>query len=325
MKTVFFYRDYRCFSGGHLALWRYYNHVDSASGYRAQILFSPETVWDESNPWKTVRADALKSRADCRPDMLLLAGTDWELLEPSERLAPAVPIVNRIASVLHADPANARYHFLHYPAIRICDSSEVHDAILSTGRVNGPVFVIPNGIDVGRNLESEPEAMRNTDVLVAAYKNPKLGIELAARLRQQGCTVELLTEMMPRAAYLDRVRCARVGVFLPLPVEGIYIPPLEAMALKTVVVLPKAIGSGSYCHPGENCFQPRYEAAAILEAVNAALRLSPEDREKMIQRATATAAPYTPESERTSLLEILDQVPELWWNIHPTGSPLAQS
>ena len=128
MKTVFFYRDYRCFSGGHLALWRYYNHVDSASGYRAQILFSPETVWDESNPWKTVRAQALKSRSDCRPDMLLLAGTDWELLESAERLAPAVPVVNRIASVLHADPANARYHFLHYPAIRICDSREVHDS-----------------------------------------------------------------------------------------------------------------------------------------------------------------------------------------------------
>ena len=325
MKTVFFYRNYRCFSGGHLALWRYYNHVESASGYRAQILFSAETVWDESNPWKTVRAQALKSRADCRPDILLLAGIDWKVLEPAERLAPTVPVVNRIASVLHADPANARYHFLHYPAIRICCSSDVRDAILATGRVNGPVFVIPDGIDVGNNLKSKPLAARNTDVLLASYKNPKLGIELAARLRQQGYTVELLTEMMPRSAYLDRVRSARVGVFLPNPVEGFYIPPLEAMALKTVVVLPKAIGSGSYCHPGENCFQPRYEAAAILDAVNAALRLSPEDREKMIQRATATAAPYTPESERTSLLEILDRVPELWRNIHPNGSPLAQS
>jgi len=323
VKTVFFYRDYRCFSGGHLALWRYYNHVDSASGYRAKILFSPETVWDDSNPWKTVRDHALKSRADCRQDILLLAGLDWEILEPAERLAPAVPIVNRIASVLHADPANARYHFLHYPAIRICCSSEVHDAIMATGRVNGPVFVIPDGIDVGEDLASKPAAVRNTDVLVAALKQPKLGAELAARLRQQGYTVELLTQMMPRPAYLDRVQSARVGVFLPLPVEGLYIPPLEAMTLKTVVVLPKAIGSGSYCEPGENCFQPRYEAAAILDAVNGALRLSPEEREKMIQRATATAAPYTPESERISLLKILNRVPELWKNIDPTGSPLS--
>jgi len=51
MHKVLFYRYYRGFTGGHLKVWDYYDHVKASSNFIPQIYFSAESVWDSLNPW----------------------------------------------------------------------------------------------------------------------------------------------------------------------------------------------------------------------------------------------------------------------------------
>ena len=72
---------------------------------------------------------------------------------------------------------------LRHSAIRICVSPEVERAILGTGRVRGPVFTIPDAIDVGEVERLAGAGPRDIDVLVAANKQPATG----ALARASGC------------------------------------------------------------------------------------------------------------------------------------------
>src|SRR5262249_59718013 len=109
-------------------------------------------------------------------------GAEWRRLEPEAREHPAVPVLNLIQGVRHADPARLQYSFLGHKAVRICVSEEVKHAILSTERVNGPVFVIPNGLDLPA---LPPQDRAEFDVLIAGLKNPDLGRQLRERLLEE--------------------------------------------------------------------------------------------------------------------------------------------
>jgi len=48
---VLFYRDFKSYTGGHQKVYDYYTHLKSHEMFDVDILFSKETVWDETNPW----------------------------------------------------------------------------------------------------------------------------------------------------------------------------------------------------------------------------------------------------------------------------------
>ena len=76
-----------------------------------------------------------------------LAGIDWEMLSLHEREHPAIPVINPILSIRHANPSERRYQYLKRKAIRTCTTDEVRDALLDSSQVNGPVYIVPAGLD----------------------------------------------------------------------------------------------------------------------------------------------------------------------------------
>ena len=313
MKTVLFQREFLRFQGGHLKVWHYFNHVAAAPGFEAVVRFRPDTVWDDSNPWRPVRDKGLSWTDPVDPDILFVAGRDWRWLEPGARAESPIPVLNLLQHVLHASPEDPleRHRFLPNKAIRICTSSEIARAITATGRVRGPVFTIPNGIDVAEMDAVPRPAERDIDLLIVAAKQPPLGRRLAQRVAAPGREIVLLRRYEPRPALLAQIARARVTLFLPNPLEGFYIPALEGMALGTVVVCPDCVGNRAYCENGRNCLMPAYDDDAVIAATKQALaRASALD--DMVEAGRTTAADHSLEAERDALWRILGRVDELW-------------
>jgi glycosyltransferase involved in cell wall biosynthesis len=307
MRSVLFYRDFRRFTGGHLKVWDYFNHVLSSGDHQPYIRFSPETIWDRTNPWLAYRRAA--AEAPTQPDVRFVAGTDWATLPPAEREAPRQPVVNLIQHVRHATPGDKRYEYLRHPAVRICVSEEVAEAV-RTAAANGPVFTIPNGIDV--SALPAPSPVKEKDLFIAAMKQRKLGGDLLRRLKGSARRIDFLDRPVPRAEFLQRIGRARVTLFLPDPEEGFYLPAIEGMALGSTVVCPDCVGNRSFCTSGENCFRPEHDPAAIEAAVRAALALSPPEETRLRDAARRTVEAHSLEGERTAFLALLRRLPELW-------------
>jgi hypothetical protein len=291
--------------------------VRSSERHTALVRFTADSVWDPTNPWTAAREHVISEDDDVDFDVLFLSGIDWRGMIPiEERDEYRRPIVNLVQHVWHAcpnDPLN-RHRFLPHKAIRICVSPQIDKAITRTGRVRGPVFTIPEGLDLdalATMADASPPAGRDIDILVGANKVPDLGHRLAARLRREGRTVELVDERIPRRDLVRLMSRARVSVLIPNPKEGFYLPALEGMAAGTVVVCPDCIGNRSFCLPGENCFRPEYDENAIVAAAEAALREEP-GLDELRWRAAATAQAHDIADERAAFLDILDRVEELW-------------
>jgi hypothetical protein len=318
MQRVLFYRDFRRFTGGHLKVWHYFDHVRSSPAHTAHVAFTPESVWDASNPWGGARDAVVERPERFRADVLFLAGLDWRRIGPWARRRPRVPVINLVQHVRHAEPDDPRYRFLHHRAVRICVSPEVARAIEGTGRVNGPVLTIPDGLDLDELPAPAPPAGRDIDLLVVATKQRERGAALFPRLERPGRRVHLLADRVARPELLASMNRARVTLFLPRPTEGFYLPALEGMALGTVVVCPDCVGNRSFCLPGVNALRPAYTDADVLDQTEAALALSAAETARLVAGGSATAEEHGLGVERARFLEVLNDLPALWG--HASGS-----
>lgn len=309
-RLVLFHRDFRAFTGGHLKVWDYFNHVESSLTLQARIAFSAESKWNASNPWSQ-RREAVVPWQPERADILFLAGTDWRFL-PSRQTRSQQPVLNLIQHPRHADQGSELRGFLRNRAIRICVSEEVAAAINETGEVNGPVFVIPNGIDLPSFPSVRDFAERSTDLLICGLKAPELARQAYTHFSGTNRVVRWLIEWIPRTEYLDHLARAERTLFLPRPSEGFYLPPLEGMASDTLVICPDCVGNRSFCLDGVNCFRPNYTEGEIFAAVTSAFSQEPNDRARMQDEARSTARSHSLEHERASFFEILNRVDELW-------------
>ena len=81
------------------------------------------------------------------------------------------PIINIVQHIWHACPNDRlyRHRFLPHKAIRICVGPEIARAILRTGRVRGPVFTIPNALEVDA-LTQLPQVARDIDLIILAQR-----------------------------------------------------------------------------------------------------------------------------------------------------------
>lgn len=307
MKTIRFVRDFTRFSGGHLKIFDYFNHVMNSGEYAPVLTFTSRSRMDDTNPW--FMAGFPFSERFGPSDAYFVGGLDWELFDQAGVDLHGKPVINLVQHVRHASPQDVRYRFLQRPALRICVSPEVADAVRATGIVNGEVVTIANGVDL-EPLRVLSRVRKSCDVFVGGLKSAELALACAATLRANGLRVTVETASLPRDAYLRRVASAHIALLLPNPAEGFYLPALEAMASDVCVVVPDCIGNRSFCRDGVNCVISSFEMAALTQAV-IDLVAFPKRQESLKTEARKTAAAHDLVIERAKFLDILSQL-ERW-------------
>lgn len=312
-KIVLFHRDYIRFQGGHLKVWHYFNHIHARASYVPQIYFTPNSIEDTSNPWNNTKKLSFWSPGSA--DLLFLAGLDWNAVLDNQsflRKKTNIPVINLIQGLSHAEPTDIKYNFLSERAVRICVSPQVAEAIQSTGKVNGPVFIIPNGVDLSSLPTRLEKTQKDIKILIVAIKKPALGMDLEQNLSQYYENIYTITQLLPRTEFLKLLNRAKIVVCLPHSAEGFYLPALEAMALGALVVCPDCIGNRSFCLDGENCFSPSYGMASLLNAVHQANDISDNEKEILLKNAQKQVATHSLEHEKEQFLAIMDEISVLW-------------
>ena len=302
MKKILFYRDFKEFSGGHLKVWDYFNHMKASGICEPVIFMTPDSLLDVSNPWVANGATVLNDWIPKEVDALFIGGMDW-LAVPEDYNKP---VINLVQHIRHALPEDPRYAFLHRRATRICVSQQVADAIVSTGKVNGALVTIHNGLDLA--ALPAPAAERNIPVLIAGYKEPNFAESLFNLLNSIGIKSLCLTRQLPRPEYLTLVARSSVTVFLPNRIqgEGFYLPAIEGMALGSFVVCPDCVGNRGFCLNEVNCLQPTYDLGSIVASCQDALvRISNGSAESILSAAFHQVHQHSIEEERRLFFRVL--------------------
>lgn len=325
-RRVLFHRSWTTFGGGsngsHLKVHDAFEHFRGSPVFEPRVHFGRDTVWHDNpgNVWLPHREDGEREWKIRKGDVLFLSGRDWRALTPAERADPPVPIL-AIAQPRHADPADDRHGFLAHRAIRIAKSS-IGKSMIERAGANGPVVLVPDGIDLG--LLPAPNPAPDVDVLVVGLKRPALAAALRKALTQDErfrplglrVAIQVPPKLPTRTDFLRLLNRARIAVFLPLDAErgaeGFYLPALEGMALEKLVVCPDATGNADFCVPGVTCLQPAYDETSILAAVHEAVRMPRERRERMIEAGREVVARHRIERERAALLDLLHRADEIW-------------
>ena len=286
----------------------YFEHTSRLRGFRPEIYFTPSSSWDAVNPWTPDR-DRLTNSGQLRrewdatdADILFVEGMDWLSIPEDNKL----PVINLVQGIRHANPSDPRYKFLQRPAIRICVSDEVAEALRATNRVNGPIYSIPASLD-WKFFPPVPTS-KDISLIIVGLKQPQLAEELSARLSACGIKHICLTRQLPRSDFLEILARSHTAVLLPLLQEGFYLPALEAMALDTLVVCPDCAGNRSFCLDRITCFRPPYTLEEILSSVIHASRLSSDRLHVLLAAARRRTAAYGIEQERESYHRILKTI-----------------
>ena len=321
-RQVWFYRAYVRLYGGHLKHAHYFDHVLRMPGFAPRITFSVEPsnesqAHERRRLWPAGDGVVAERWEPADRDVLFLAGVDWRYLTENGLEALANPRINLVQSVRHARQDTELFRYLTERAIRICVSQEVADAISATGRTNGPVLTIPNGIDVAPFDSAEGGApagfeTRPHSVAIAGYKCPDLARSLSGKLAMQGIEHRLVTEFLGRDAFLGLFAGSRIAVCLPFPDEGFYLPALEAMASGCLVVTLDCIGNRGFCRHDDNCLVAERSPQSLFRMTNRALAMSALERRRMHRRARDTAAEHSLEVERVRFHAVLGDVDRLW-------------
>ncbi len=286
----------------------YFAHMQSSMAFAPEIFFSDTTRWDQENPWLKAKYKKVFNYVPSNYDYVFLAGMDWNIYLNAARPLKQ-PVINLIQHVRHADPAEDVNQFLTQPAIRICVAQQVTDAILATGKVNGPVFTIANGLELPRL-----SVVKQWDVLVLGNKQPVLAAELATQLMSSGLRVLVVDKWMPRDDLYVQMAASRMALLLPHLAEGFYLPALEAMHFCDLVVVPDAIGNRAFCINGTNCLMPEYTQNSIAVTMSAALEIlnSSELLEPYKAEAKKTVEHFSLQRERSEFLSLMKRVDMLW-------------
>ena len=307
-RCMLFHRDFRAFTGGHGKVYDWYAHVAAHRAWRASIYFTPESRRDDDNPWISA---GIEPAADWQPERaqaLFLAGSDWQAATGA---SPVPPVINLIQGIRHADPGHVLNGYLSRPAVRVCVSTTVADALRASGRVRGPIEVIEAGIDVAALAALGDAAPARHAVLVDAIKQPTLGETVATHLAAHGIAHTLLQSPLPRTDYLRLLAQHAVCLLLPMATEGFYLPALEAMAIGRAVVVPDAVGNRTYLEPGRNALVPNPQPQALATtAID--LMHDATQRALMAGAGRITARRFTLERERTAVHALLDRIDTLW-------------
>lgn len=301
-KRVLFHREFKGFTGGHLKVFDYFDHTRSCGDYLAEIHLTPNSAPD--HPWRGDQG-VVRYYDPAKADILFIAGMDWTALTAHPGLEERVPVVNLVQGLRHASPSDPLYGFLRRRAIRLCVSDQVAQAITATGQCNGPIHVIPNGIDFG--LLPGSDNSFDCDIFISGSKQPELALDLTKNLQMQGYTVSCQIDHLPRGEFLARMGRARVLVLLPLPEEGFFLPALEALAMGLVVICPDCVGNRAFCIDRVTALTPPLELDRIVAAVHEVAR-DPLLSKALRDKGKEMSLRYNIRSERETFLTILQQI-----------------
>ena len=309
-------------TGGQLKVRDAFEHFLSDPTLDPQVWFPPDTVWtdDPGNHWLKYRHAGIPHWEIKASDVLFFSGMDWLVLSETQRKDPPVPVM-AIAQPRHTRDEDKRKPFLEYPAVRIA-KSKVGKDMLERAKANGPVVCIPDAID----LEGLPEPRENPqyDVLIIGLKNQPLAERLFQKLqrhfrwnlRKPRMALQVPPALPTRADFLNLLNDCRIAVFLPLDAErgaeGFYMPALEAMALRKLVVCPYAVGNSDFCIPGETCLQPAYDLESLFLATLGALNMPTDLADRVRQAAWETSTRHSLAQERQAYLELIHHIDDLW-------------
>ena len=314
MRTVWFHRGaYKRLYGAHLKHAHYVRHTADRARFVPKITFTGaadnNTLEDERlTLWPPNEFEHAARWEPQTDDILFLTGFDWRYLSSGGYDSLPNPRINLIQGVQHAEAGTEQYEYLAQKAVRICVSEEVADAICATGRVNGPVLTIANGIETFCSTRK----FKRLPVVIAGYKAPKLAQALADHLAAMGVENRCLTEFMPRGSFLSLLSHSRVAVCLPKVAEGFYLPALEAMGLGCVVVTADCIGNRSFCLHERNCLIAERNVDSLAEATARALNTGPMKRWWMCGKAMLTARQHSLSRERRQFHRVLKDIDRLW-------------
>ncbi len=313
--NIVFHRHFTGFTGGHLKVFNYFEHVKTTDNYSPTIYFTPESILDSQNPWNQLTEFHVKKWEPEKSDVLFLAGNDWASLSPDFRQKGTIPVINLIQGLRHSDPGHHLYDYLTHPAIRIFVSQETADAVRNTGRINGPSFVIPNGTDLGelRKYHKKREK-REIELLIVGVKNPEMARYFASFSESRQIRVTCLDNKVPRQELLRLIGNSLTVLCLPFEKEGFYLPGLEGMALETLVICPRFEGNKVLYQHRKNCLVPEYNPESIAEAIDTSRKMSVIELNMIIAEAARSALKHELSRERTDFLEILNNVRQLWNN-----------
>ena len=292
--------------GGALKLRHYFEHVLASDLAEHACLYMPADMkWDDINPWAAYRTRVRHSIDWGSVAVAVISGWGWDRFIPRRfHEAPPFRVIYLVQSFDRIDPEDSQFRHLANPAVRICVSAPLEDALRRTNVANGPIHTIPACIEP---LESSATHARELDVLIVGYKRPDIAGSVASLLDGSGLRVKLLMEGLPRPAFLRMLARARTVVCLPASVEGFYLPALESMAVGALTVCPDVRGN-DYCQDGVNCLKPPYRVEALVDAAKEAATM-PEARLASIREgAQVTVARHDLARERRQFQTLLREI-----------------
>jgi glycosyltransferase involved in cell wall biosynthesis len=293
---MLFIRDFHGFTGGHLKVLHYLRHT-ATTGFVHPVLYqtprSRSVAGNIFSQYEGPKIDELQ-----KFPAYFLAGEDWFTLDHAGIELGSSYVINLIQGFRHADPNHPLFSCLKRPALRICVSHAVADAIRD--HANGQVVVIENGTEV-QKAPITPISPRR--VLIAGWKNQTIAREISTRI-ERFSDVDLMVDFVTRDVFLSKITQAAISIMLPLPKEGFFLPALEAMALGRAVITTNCGGNLTFCKSEVNCLVTEYQAYSVADAA----RRLVEDRplwNRLVSGGLSTAAQLSIDAERTKYQKLL--------------------
>ena len=302
---MLFIRRREGLTGGHLKVRDYIEHTHASGLYRPVLYLSgePAPALHDADLF-----DSLPCRRSPRlrpAEAYFVAGDDWRQLDEAGLDPAGCHVINLVQGFRHLTPGSFLRACLSRPATRICVSNALADAIRPLA--NGPVQVAPTAI---ARPPMPARAGGSTDVFIAGLKDPPLARAIAAALGDT-VHVDVATAAIPRGEYLARIAQAHVAVLLPLPREGFFLPPLEAMHLGVAAVTCDCLGGRDHCIDGMNCLVVQRDPAALASAARRLLA-DPVLRSALRAGGAATVACRSLARERDHYRHILQTLAPPW-------------
>jgi len=292
--------------GKDFKLFDLFMHLRSDPRFEARVHFTPDSVWASDNPFLPFRDLGEPEYRPQDADVVFVgARSDWNAIGEARLQALRGAVVHRCGHFWGLRRGDVAFDFLRHPASRICTSRAIAAEFRRLG-APGEIHVVPNGIDFASLPAPAAPDDRKVDVAIVGMKRPDLARAVRRKLERFGRRIDLMDTFVTRREFLERVARARIGVFLPADGEGFHIPPLEAMALGTLVVCPDVRGNADYCRDGDTAIMPAMEAGALSDAAKRALSLGRAEREAFLARGRAEARAHDIATERAGVLAVIE-------------------
>jgi glycosyltransferase involved in cell wall biosynthesis len=289
LPVMLFTRTYHGMLGGHLKVFDYLRHAAASQLFEPVLYLSPESTMMPAQHLVPETIRIVREPIDA--PAYFIAGLNWRMLDERGVNLSGKAIVNLIQGLRHAMPGDPRRAFLSRPAMRICVSRAVEQALRKTHLAAGEVITIPNGVDTEYLARFAVETKR-PGVFIGGLKNPPVAQALASSLQNNGISVDLCVKLIPREEFLTRMALQKIAVLLPHPYEGFFLPALEAMAMGCVPVLPHCEGAAEFCIDGETCITVTGTPEALHGAVERILN-DGERQAQIVRRASLKAAEHS--------------------------------